>query len=85
MVGLLPLDKPDGAPALAKLAEAQGLRAVAERVLAELTHQPIVGHDELVGALGNGYIVNWFRCAGQLRASRRCSSRCEQGQATAPP
>ena len=66
MVGLLPLDKPDGAPALAKLAEAQGLRAIAERVLAELTHQPIVGHDELVGALGNGYIVNWFRCAGQL-------------------
>lgn len=65
-VGLRPLAKANGPGDLHKLADAQALRAIAERVLADIAHHPVVGHTNLATTLGNGYIVDWFQCRGRV-------------------
>ncbi len=65
-LGLRPLDKEGGASELKRLGEAQGLRSIAEGVLATASRQPVIGHEELKKLVGGDYLVRWFNCAGKL-------------------
>jgi hypothetical protein len=64
-VGLRPLKQERGGGALQRLGEAQQLRRIAENVLAQASHQTVVGHDDLKQLLGNDYLVRWFNCEGK--------------------
>jgi hypothetical protein len=64
-LGLRPTeDATFGATAIARLADAQRLRAVAENVVGLLSGAPVLGHEDLRRLVGPAYLVSLFECEG---------------------
>ncbi|HET6610448.1 MAG TPA: DUF5916 domain-containing protein [Kofleriaceae bacterium] len=70
-VGLLPLTAKSSASDLSRLAAAQGLRTAAEQGLQAAAHMEVLGHRDLDKLLGAHYLVDWFKCGGEVSCIRQ--------------
>jgi hypothetical protein len=65
-LGLRPLKKANGDGDIPRLGQAQQIRATIERVLADASHETVLGHSQVALALGKAYLVKMMACKGQL-------------------